>query len=501
MNWVESAILAIAPVWAAKRARARVEAYGYSHAYDAAMRSRLRDPARDFGSGNTAAIGSSYQVRLQARHLGRNHDIVVNGLNTLVQNTIGPRGIGVEFQPRDENGDIVQSLVDQLIPLYSDWCKRPEVSWQHDKASMERMQALTLFRDGEDLHQDLIGNVPFLDHGTQIPYSIEMIEPDLLPLDFNDPDRNIMGGVECNAWGRPIAYHLYKKHPGDPGVLLPETKRVPAGLISHAKMIDRIGQRRGVSLLASVLTRLEDLKDYEESERVAAKIAACMSAFIIKGDASHYPESPNGHLDENGQPMPERSMRFQSGMVFDKLRPGESIGTVDTNRPNPSLEPWRNGQLRAVAGGMRVSFSSLSKFYGGNYSAQRQELVEQYGAYGVLAYEFISRKVRPQTEQFVMACVVSGKLKNIPRNVPMHTITDALYLPPTMPWIDPKKEAESMQILEENCYASGPENIRRRGGNPRDVLDQQAQWLVDKQRWGIPPANQVRPDPIEEEAA
>ncbi len=484
MNRVERAILAIAPGWAASRARARMVATALNSAYDAANKSRLRDPARDFGSGNSAIRSSAYQIRLQARHLGRNHDLVVGGLNTIVQNVIGANGIGIEFQPRDANGDISQDLVDQLVPLHREWCKRPEVTWEHDYPSMQRMQALTLIRDGEDLHQDLIGAVPFLDHGTLVPYSIEMIEPDLLPLDLYDADRNIMAGVECNAWGRPVAYHLYKQHPGDPNVFLPATKRVRADLISHAKLIDRIGQRRGISLLASVLTRLEDLKDYEESERIAAKIAACMAAFIVKGDASVY--NAEGALDASGNPVSKRTMRLAPGMIFDDLRPGESVGGVDTNRPNPNLETYRNGQLRAVAGGMRISFSSLAKNYNGTYSAQRQELVEQYGAYGVLSYEFIAKKVRIQTERFVLAAVASGRVR-VPRGVPMETITDALYLPPVMPWIDPKKEAEAMQILEDNTYASGPELIRRRGANPRDVLDQQAQWVEDKKRWGIVP--------------
>lgn len=484
LNRLERAILAVSPQWAAKRARARLQVAGMSSAYDAANRSRLREPARDHGSGNSAAAGSAHEIRVQARHMARNHDIVVNGLNTLVQNVIGATGIGVEFQPRNAAGDIDESIVDQLVPLWRDWQRRPEVTWSHDYASMQRLDALSLFRDGETFEQHLVGPVPYLDHGSTVPFSVELIEADLCPLDFNDPGRNIIQGVECNAWGRAIAYHLYKQHPGDPNGWMPERKRVSADLIQHAKLVDRFGQRRGISLLASVLTRLEDLKDYEESERIAAKIAACMAAFIIKGDPTTY--QPELGMDASGNPLPERQMRFAPGMVFDNLRMGESVGTVDTNRPNANLEPYRNGQLRAAAGGFRVSFSSLAKNYNGTYSAQRQELVEQYGGYGVLAWEYISRKTRPQVERFVMTAVASGRVR-LPPGTPMHTLTDALYLPPVMPWIDPKKEAESLAILEDNTYMSGPEIIRRRGASPRDVLDQQSQWERDKQRWGIAP--------------
>jgi len=475
---IDNAILAIAPQWGANRAKARLHAMAYSRAYEAAEPSRLRRSARDFGSGNAAVMNSATGLRTQARHLERNHDLVRGAINALVQNTIGPAGIGVEPQPRNAAGDIDEGLVDQINRLHRDWCKRPEVTWSHDWASAQRILGRSWYRDGEALVQELAGAVPFLDHGTQVPYSLELLEADLLPIDFDDDARNIMQGIECNTWGRAIAYHVYKRHPGDPNVYADSTKRVSADRIRHLKMIDRIGQRRGVSLLASVLTRLDDLKDYEESERIAAKIAASMAAVIIKGDPAGY--------GENGPPTTgPRRMQMQPGMIFDDLRPGESVSTIDTSRPNPNLETYRNGQLRAVAAGMAVSFSTLAKNYNGSYSSQRQELVEQYGAYGVLSYEFINQIARPTYERFIATALASGELV-VPRGTPIPTLSDALYLAPTMPWIDPKREADSMQVLEDNCYMSGPEIIRRRGANPRDVLDQQSAWLQRKKDWQIP---------------
>lgn len=475
---LDRAILAVSPQWGERRARARLNALAYSRAYEAAEPTRLRRSAREAGSGNMAMGTSLTSIRANARHLDRNGDLVTGALNALVQNTIGAAGITVEPQPRNAAGDIDESLATQLERLWRDWCKRPEVTWTHDWPSAQRLLARSCYRDGEVLVQELPGAVAYLDHGTMVPYSLEIIESDLLPIDYDDPSRNILQGVECNAWGRPIGYHLYKQHPGDPHTYADVTKRVSAERIRHIRLIKRIGQRRGESLLASVLTRLDDLKDYEESERIAAKIAASMAAFIVKGDAQSFnAEAPQGEA---------RRMHFQPGMVFDDLRPGESVGTVDTKRPNPNLETYRNGQLRAAAAGMCLSFSTFAKNYNGTYSAQRQELVEQYGAYGVLSAEMISQINRPVYERFCAAALASGELV-LPRNFVPQALADALYLAPTMPWIDPEREAKAMQILEDNAYMSGPEIIRRRGANPRDVLDQQAAWLQRKRDWQIPP--------------
>lgn len=468
---LDRGLLHLAPGWAAARAHNRARALAYRQAYEAAEKSHLRPHAREFGSGNNIVGLTGTALRNQARHLDRNHDIVSGGLSTLVQNIIGPSGINIVPSPRDASDNVVESVVDQIMPLLAAWSKRPEVTWMHDWPSVQRLLARTWLRDGEAFAQELRGFVPFLEHGSAVPFSLELLEPDLVPLDLDDPARRIQQGVERNAWGRALAFHVYKQHPGDGGVFVPETKRVSADLIRHVRTIDRIGQVRGVSILASTFTRLEDLKDYEESERIAAKIAASMAAVIIKGDPTLYDPGATG-ADGN------RRMRFQPGMIFDDLRPGESVQSIDSKRPNTNLMGYRDAQLRAVAAPMRVSFSSLSKNYNGTYSAQRQELVEQYGAYGVLAYEFISQMLRPVYERFIAMAVVSGELI-LPRGMTLAGALAADYLPPAMPWIDPKKEIEAVTAQVRAGVRSLSSVIAERGGRMYDTLEQ----LSLDQRW------------------
>ena len=101
--------------------------------------------------------------------------------------------------------------------------------------------------------------------------------------------------------------------------------------------------------------------------------------------------------------------------------------------------------------------------------------MEGYGAYGVIASELIGQFVQPVHEDMVAATQSAGLLR-VPADVDPETLGDALYIPPQMPWIDPKKEADAMESLERNVHASGPEIIRRRGQNPRDVMEQEAAW-------------------------
>lgn len=455
--------------------RARITA----HAHEVTRPSRSRKLARDWGSGNNIVGMDARQLRDQARHLERDLDLADNALNVLVQNTVGS-GIDVLAAPRLPGQPINRELAEQIDDLWDSWWDAPEVTRLHDYGACQQLLARTWFRDGEAYWQDLVGPVAFLEHGTAVPYSIEMIEPDLIPLDLNDPARNILQGVERNAWGRPVAYHVYKRHPGDPLGWSTETKRVSADVLHGIRNIKRLHQVRGLSVFASSMSRFEDVKDYEESERVAAKVAASMCAFIKKGNPDRYGEGGLGGglagemlVPEGGQP--ERHLRMSPGIVFDDLLAGEDIGTIASNRPNPNAATWRKEQLRAAAGGIGVSYSSLSLDYNGTYSAQRQELVEKWGGYLMLAERFIAMAVRKQRTRFIEAAVLSGRLR-LPRGWELKHLAASTYVRPVMPWIDPLKEAYARGEAEDRGWTSPQQNTLQYGNNPDEVARQIEDW-------------------------
>lgn len=471
MNALDRAIAYVAPQRAAARARARgVVAY-----YEAAEATRLHKRRRDGGSGDAEVLRAGRSLRVMARHLDQNHDLARGALNVLVANVVGPHGITPEPQPRRADGSIHTDFAKALLALWRDWVRAPEVTQQLTWPMAQRMVARTWLRDGEVLIQHLEGAVPQLDHGTRVPYSIELIEPDLLPFDYTDAARGIVAGVERNAWGRPRTYHVYRQHPGDvfAGALSTTAlKPLPARAVTHLKLTDRIGQARGVSIFAAVLNRLDDLKDYEESERVAAKVAASMAAYIKKGSPDLYDAA---NPDPQADPATPRNMMMRAGMIFDDLRPGEEIGTIDSKRPNPNAGAWRNDQLRAVSAGLGAGYSSVARMYEGTYNARRQEMVESWVLYEMLQRQFIDALVRPVWERFV-ANTIAGRVLAVPSDVVPDTADDAHYQGPVMPPLDALKEVSANVMAEQAGYRSGPAIIRASGGNPDEVLEQEAAW-------------------------
>lgn len=478
MNVIDQLVAWVHPMAGLRRVQARRALAQY----EGAKKSRYRRRQDDNTSPNALVSGGAAVLRAHARALERDHDLSRGALRVLVNNVVGPSGIGIEPQPRKLDGTIHTDYAEQLREAYRDWQKKPEVTWKLRWPLAQRMMAYTWLRDGEVFAQELIGPVPFLDHGTRVPYSLEIFEPDFVPLDYDDPARNIRQGIRSDSWGRAREFFVFKGDPRESALWLQasDLKSISADRMLHLATFDRLHQQRGVSEFASVITRIEDLKDYEESERIAAKVAASLTAYVKRNGETSLPPDASAEAD-----TAPRDLRLQPGMIIDTLLAGEEIGLINSgDRPNPNLVTWRSGQLRAYAAGIGASHSSVSREYTGTYSGQRQELVEQWVHYAVLTDEFAGAISQPVYSHFVMAAHLSGVVP-MPPDLKPGTQDDCLFIGQSMPWIDPAKETAAWLAQVQAGFASEVEVIRRRGANPRDILEQVATWREQTRARGV----------------
>lgn len=467
MSIFDRALASTLPDYAMRRMRAKQVVA----VYEAAKASRTHKVKRETRGPNKATNDEVLSLREQARSLDQNNDLAKGALDILVRNTVG-MGITPEFQVKDKKGDLIEEVNDHLAALHRDFARRPEVTFEHDEASSQRISARTLYRDGEVLTKHLVGTTPGLDHGSIVPYSYELMEPDYLPLTLNgmnsETTREIVAGIEFNGWGRAMAYHIARENPADSFKLNGKTWIVPADRMSMLKLTSRIRQARGVSVFAVVLKRLASIFEIDETEMVAARMAAAMAVYVKKGDPYIY-AAPGDDEDD-------REIEFAPGMVIDDLQPGEDIGSIASNRPNNALIPFKDSHMRHAAGGLGVSYSSFSKNYNGTYSAQRQELVEQYAEYGVLWKYFTERSERPKIENFIKTALLtyqgSKKLIVLPPETDLSTLFDVTFSRPALPWIQPKQEADAYVTLRDAGFESTSNIIRSRGGDPRAVKKQ-----------------------------
>ena len=416
-------------------------------------------------------------------HFEENHDLAVGILDELVNQIVGA-GIGIEPKVVDpRTGTPLEAVNESLSELIDEWAEFPEVTNQLNWAECQRLAARAWFRDGEHFIHHIQGADRGYAFGPgRIKYALELVESNRIPRELTDDRRRprVIQGVEINQWHTPNAYRVLIDAPGGNGIRFSpvattgfsnKTKRVPAAQMSHLAWRRRYPQIRGVSIFAPVTRRLHDLHDYDQSERIAARVNARLAMWVERDPEMVQPAQPDGT---------ERTIALPQGGVLDELLPGEKIGTAGTDRPNAGLNDFRDGQLRAIAAGTYTRYSSIARNYNGTYSSQRQELVEAAFAYRPLTEFFISRWIRPQYARLVETAILEGRL--VLPSLPSDTrLLAAEFHGPAIPWIDPKKEVEADVIAINNDLATREQVIRKRGGDPRTVPETERQ-PVDEQQ-------------------
>ncbi|OBU07428.1 phage portal protein [Morganella psychrotolerans] len=454
MSLIDNVIGLVSPGWQVARMRSRLQI----KAYEAAIPTRTHRARRESRNANQLVRLGGRSLREQARFLDDNHDLVIGLLDKLEERVIGAKGIIVEPQPLLRGGELADDLAKQIRTAWAEWSVSPDVTGQYTRPVLERLMARTWLRDGEVFGQMVAGRAKGLERKRGVHFWIEALEPDFVPLEQDVPGSNICQGIKLSEWGRPVSYNVYKNMPS---ALFQsqDLKTITAENMLHLKFTRRLHQLRGNSLLSGILIRLSALKDYEDAELTAARIAASLGMYIKKGDAANY-------VSED---VPdERELNIEPGIVFDDLAPGEEIGMVKSDRPNPNLQSFRNGQLRAVAAGSRGSYSSISRDYNGTYSAQRQELVESFEGYGILQDAFVAAVTRPMYRRWLKIAVAEGAIV-VPPDVDPASLMNAIYSGPVMPWIDPLKEAKAWQVLLRGGAATEGEWVRARSSSPADI--------------------------------
>ena len=463
-----SVLAALWPQLALRRLRARETLAAYEAARPDRERRRQRRERRGPNAPVREAAGG---LRERVREMEQNTDIVPGALQVLIANIVGD-GARPEPQALTRGGELHEDLNGRLQELWDDWAEAGEITGQHAEPGAQALAARTWLRDGEvfALHH-VGGEAP---HAAAVPYSYQLVEPELCPMDWRDPDAPM--GVRFDGWRRPAEYLFLRGHPLD--VAAPRrdarVQRVAADRVSHLAHATRIGQARGVTPFAPVLSRLADIDDIDEAERVASRVAAAMALFIRKGEPHVYQPPPR-----DGE---RREIELEPGLVIDDLRPGEDIGTIASTRPNLDTMAFRGEQMRAVAGAIGTSYSALSRRYDGTYSAQRQELVEQAVIHRVIWRHYVSRFELPKWRWFVAAAELAGVLR-VPPDVRPESIRRPVYTPSALPWIDPLRETRAWQMLVETGLESREHIARTRGRDPREIERQ-----IEREARARPPA-------------
>jgi len=255
---VDSVIGIFAPRAAAERMALR----GLLRGYDAANASRLTGNRRtSFKDADSELNGKMNRIRSFSREECRNNGFARNAKRSHKNNVIGDadtgQGVTVDAAVLNADGTPNEAVNRELARLWE--CYRDKLDlkgfWGFtdlcsvaDHELFESGEVLGVFRD--------VGSL-----GSDLPFSIELIEADRLPMTSEtlglgpygkypvvNPDGSpgenwIRHGIEYDNLGRRVAYHICKDHPGNEYAFASvlQTTRFPVENVIHYFAPDRAG--------------------------------------------------------------------------------------------------------------------------------------------------------------------------------------------------------------------------------------------------------------------
>lgn len=427
--------------------------------YEAANYNRLSSDWTPIGTSADSEIVTSLRLlRNRSRQVVRDNEYAKNAVRIVQNNVVGT---GIRMQATVETIRAKRhSINDDIEDAFCEWWEDRNVVHTGGTLAgpdLERVIVGNLVENGEAIlriHRRPFGN-------STVPLALELLEADRLMDQWStarsDTGNAIRMGVEVDDFQRPVAYWFYPTHPGDyqfasfqPSKFI----RIPANDILHIYVADRFPQSRGVPWFHSALSRINNMKGYEEAEIVAARMSAAIMGFI---------KSPEPLASEDvvdGQ----RVMDMSPGEIR-HLLPGEDFQGFNPSRPNAGLAPFMRAMLRAVAAGVGMSYESLSRDYSqSNYSSSRLALLDDRDLWRVLQGWIIRTMRVPIHAEFMKAAVIAGTIKATDYYTNPKKYCKAVFKPRGWSWIDPYKEVQAYRDAVRAGFMTVTDVIGLTGG-------------------------------------
>ncbi|RAK24101.1 lambda family phage portal protein [Salipiger aestuarii] len=480
----------IAPAFTARRAEARLRVAQAElnmaavakqaelvQSYDAArVGGRMSGWARPHTSATTELQGALPFLRASARDLVRNSPHASRAVRVLSTHIAGT-GVRPRAKPVSQDKEAREAVSRITRDQWERFVENVDTEGQIDFFGQQRLLMRAVVEGGEALRIW----TPVAQDG-RLFWRATIVEGDLLDhqkTEMLSDGGRIVQGIEFDAAGRRVAYHMHRWHPGErylPGGFTFDLQRVPAAFVDHVFEVLRPGQVRGVSWMAPSATTLRDTEDLAEAEIVRKKLEACISMVVTNanddGDPSGVPALA-GAEDDSGAPLRSASgapiERMQPGMVL-QARPGWG---VDFNAPPASegLAEHMRERLHAIAAGIGTTYFQMTgDLSQANYSSMRGGELE-FGRLVEIwqADLMITQSGRPAWRRVMDAARVNGDLR-----LPFSPV--AQWTPPKRPWVDPQKDAAAA-IMQINANLISPQEvIERTGQTPEELIEELRAW-------------------------
>lgn len=473
MGFIDNVIAAVSPKRAYEREAWR-QGLEAMRGYDAAGFGRINSGWRVHNeSAEVTDRNSRDVVRARARDLERNSDILQAVVLAYKRNVVG-KG----YTLRAKTGD--DELNRRIESLWRQWCKprNCDVTGEQSFNAILRMAVERKKVDGGILF--LFRHTP----GGVVPFKLQAIEVDELDTTRSTPRRQgnrVVGGIEYNAWRRPVGYWIQQYDLE--GWRLLEPIYIDAKDVYFLKSKRRPSQIREMSDMSHTITRIRDVNEFINAVSIKERIAACLAVLIKKTIPTGTSlgrsgvRGPDGRVDYSGK-------KLGPGMIME-MGAGDEAQVVDPKGAATDATAFLKVQQGLIGAGQGLSYEAVSRdMSGSTYSSARQNAIEDEDAY-TEDMELLTEFMSEVYEQFVISCYLSGQI-----NLPGFWDKKAEYMnhawvKSPKKWIDPAKESTADKTALQSGQKTYPEICAERGKDWRQAIDETAEVLAYGREKGI----------------
>lgn len=403
-------------------------------AYEAASPRRPWGAPVGAGLGNGDVAAGLPTLRAKSRHAVANNPWARNGTDALTATLVGS-GITPASGVADPTARAA------IAARFTRWAERADADGKTDFYGFQAAATRAVITDGEI----------FI---TWVDGKLRLVPADRVDVAFTQrlsDGRYILCGIEFDASGQRIAYHVRPDSGGDILSSWAPPIRVPASEILHVYRQDFPGQIRGVPWLAPALLALNELDQLLDALQIAAKISAMHAGFVTDMNATGtlpYDGTQEGSVLTGG--LEPGTIKFlPAGFDIKFSSPQQALASIEL----------AGLSLRAIAAGLGLPEHLLTGDVSrANYSSMRAALVAFRPRLEQLQYHMlIPQFLRPVWRRWLSLEIISGRVSAPGFEADPESWLAVEFYPPPQQWVDPLKDAEA----EATAIAAGLKSRRQ----------------------------------------
>lgn len=413
----------------------------------------LGSPRRDFNQNERRMLVA------RSRDAMRNHLVARAAITRLRTNVVGT-GLVCRAQVdnealglSEEEADALNGRLDRLWSLYADDPRECDA-----EATLNHYQLQALVLVSSLVAGDVLVASPDQERpGCIFSTRLQLIESDRVSNPNGGMDRvDLVDGVECDALGAPVAYHVCTGYPGEHlvGKTLAWERLTAFGAETGRRRVlhvladkERPGQKRGMPYLAPVLEPLQKLERYSSAELMAAVISAMFTVFIKKGSdfsAGNLPMTALSEERPDGDNTADGELSLGEGAVVD-LGVGEEPVVANPGRPNAQFDPFFTAVVKEIGAALELPLEELLLHYSSSYSAARAAMLQAWRFYSLRRWWLACDFCQPSRELVIDEAVARGLIDLPGYGDPANrkAYCQAIWIGPARGAIDELKEANA----------------------------------------------------------